>query len=107
MAGSGCGIVETMAALEGLEDLIREKVEQDRWSHAQFSNFLKQGFSIRSLQRFCQEKNIHKSSRVTDQELDEAVSDAVSRVCSLLQYVKLMIFIFLFHRLDQHTAVKQ
>ena len=40
--------------------------------------FLKQSFSIRSIQRFCQEKNIHKTSRVTDQELDEAVSDAVS-----------------------------
>ena len=96
MAGGGCGIAETMAALEGLEDLIREKVEQDRWSHAQLSDFLKQsypgvqGFSIRSIQRFCQEKNIHKTARVTDQELDEAVSDAVSRVCSLLQYVKLM-----------------
>ena len=33
MAGSVHGIVETMAALEGLEDLIREKVEHDRWSH--------------------------------------------------------------------------
>ena len=51
-----------------------------------------QGFSIRSIQRFCQEKNVHKTSRVTDQELDEAVSDAVSRVCSLLQYVKVLKF---------------
>ena len=64
VAGSGRGIVETMAALEGLEGLIREKTEQDRWSHAQLFDFLKlsypgvQGFSIRSLQRFCQEKNI-------------------------------------------------
>ena len=92
VAGGGCGMV----ALVGLEDLIREKVEQDRWSHAQLSEFLKQsyqgfqGFSIHSIQKFCQEKNIHKTSRVTDQELDEAVSDAVSRVCSLLQYVKLI-----------------
>ena len=58
VAGGGRGIVETMAALEGLEGLIREKIEQDRWSHAQLSDFLKvsypgvQGFSIRSLQRF-------------------------------------------------------
>ena len=107
-------MVKTMAALEGLEDLIMEKVEQDRWSHAQLSDFLKhsypgvQGFSIRSIQRFCQEKNIHKTSRVTDQELDEVVSDAVARVCSLLQYVKFIkLLIFLFYRLDQHTAVKQ
>ena len=107
-------MVEIMAALEGLEDLIREKIEQDRWSHAQLSDFLKhsypgvQGFSIRSIQRFCQEKNIHKTSRVTEQELDEAVSDAVSRVCSLLQYVKLIkLLIFPFYRLDQHMAVKQ
>ena len=93
VAGGGRGIVETMAALEGLEGLIREKIEQDRWSHAQLSDFLKlsypgvQGFSIRSLQKFCQEKNIHKTSRVTDQELDEAVSNAVSKVCSLLQHM--------------------
>ena len=71
VAGGGCGVVETMAALEGLEDLIREKVEQDQWSHAQLSDFLKQsypgvqGLSIRSIQRFCQEKNIHKTSKVT------------------------------------------
>ena len=93
VAGGGRCIVETMAALEGLESLIREKIEQDQWSHAQLSDFLKlsypgvQGFSIRSLQRFCQEKNIHKTSRVTDQELDEAVSNAVSKVCSLLQHM--------------------
>ena len=93
VAGGGRGIVETMAALEGLAGLIREKIEEDRWSHAQLSDFLKlsypgvQGFSIRSLQRFCQEKNIHKTSRVTDQELDEAVSNAVSKVCFLLQHM--------------------
>ena len=39
MAGGGRGIVETMVALEGLEGLIREKIEQERWSHAQLSDF--------------------------------------------------------------------
>ena len=29
MAGGGCGIVETMAVLKGLEDLIRDKVEEE------------------------------------------------------------------------------
>ena len=68
-----------MMAYVGLVALITEKVEQDQWSHAQLSDFLKQsypgvqGLSIHSIQRFCQEKNIHKTSRVTDQELDEAV----------------------------------
>jgi len=80
-----------MAALEGLEGLIKEKVEQDHWTHVQLSDFLKQsypgvqGFSERSIRRFCHEKNIHKTARVTDTELDEAVSDAVSKVCSLMQ----------------------
>ena len=52
MAGGGCGIVETMAVLKGLEDLIKDKVEQEAGV---------QGFSIHCIQRFCQEKNIHKT----------------------------------------------
>ena len=35
MAGGGCGIVETMAVLKGLEDLIRDKVELPRSSGVQ------------------------------------------------------------------------
>lgn len=90
MASVGYCICVAMAALEPLEGLIKEKVEMDRWTHAQVSDFLQQnypgdqGFSIRSIQRFCQEKN---TARVTDQELDEAVSDAVSKVCPLMQYL--------------------
>ena len=55
MAGGGCGFVETMAVLKGLEDLIRDKVEQEaelpRSSGVQHSLYSK----------VCQEKNIHKT----------------------------------------------
>jgi len=33
-----------MAALEGLEGLIKEKVKQDHWTHVQLFEFLKQSY---------------------------------------------------------------
>jgi len=52
----------------GYEDFIREKVEQEQWTHYQVSSFLKashpgqRGMSVRSVQRFCSENNIKKTS---------------------------------------------
>ena len=45
-----------MAVLKGLEDLIRDKVEQEAELYPGV-----QGFSIRCIQKFCQEKNMHKT----------------------------------------------
>ena len=76
-----------MASLEGLEDIVREKVETERWTHEQLSNYLQQlypgirGFSVRSLERFCSTNGIHKTSRLSGQEVDAAVSDAIAKVC--------------------------
>lgn len=75
-----------MSALDGLVDYIREKVEVDRMTHRQLSVHLQElypetrGFSIRSIERFCSEHSIHKTSRAADSEIDEAVHGAIERV---------------------------
>ena len=75
-----------MATLEELEDLIREKVETERWTHRRLSAYLQhmycgqRGFSVRSLERFCSAKGIHKTSRLSAQEVDTAVSDSIAKV---------------------------
>ncbi len=57
----------SMSVLEGLEDFVRDKVEKERWTHKQISAFLEgihpgqRGFSVRSVERFCSYKGIHKT----------------------------------------------
>ena len=57
-----------MAALEDIEDFVREKVKS-KCTHKQLSNHLKEvfpgqrGFSVRSIERFCAEKEITKTTR--------------------------------------------
>ena len=78
---------EMAIKLSDLEDLVREKIEVERWTHKKLSLHLNQmypqqkGFSIRSIQRFCTTKDIHKTSRLNNNNLDEVVQDAVKRVC--------------------------
>ena len=75
-----------MAALEGLEDFIREKIEKEHWTHKELSAHLQhaypgqRGTSVRSLERFCSVKGIHKTARLSTQHLDEVVSDAIAKV---------------------------
>ena len=75
-----------MAGLEHLEAFIREKIEKERWTHVRLSAFLQQeypgerGLGVRSLQNFCSEKDIHKTSRVSSEDLDQAVADAIAKV---------------------------
>jgi len=38
------------------------------------------GFSVRSIERFCQENGIRRKAFITDELLDEVVSKAVSQV---------------------------
>ena len=81
-----------MAALEGLEDFIREKIEKEHWTHKELSAHLQhaypgqRGTSVLSLERFCSVKGIHKTARLSTQHLDEVVSDAIAKVRKLLQY---------------------
>ena len=74
-----------MAALENVEDFIREKVKSN-CSHKQLSDHLKEafpgqrGFSVRSIERFCAEKGIKKTTAIDDEDLDSIISEAVSQV---------------------------
>ena len=74
--------------LDDLIDFVKEKIKIDKWTHARLSHHLQQtypgtkGFSERSLQRFCSEKDIHKTSRVDKDDLDVVVEAAINKVCS-------------------------
>lgn len=75
-----------MAALDGLEDYIRNLIEREHMTLPQLSFHLQElypgvrGFSIRSLERFCSENNIHKTARLSAQQVDNAVSSAITQV---------------------------
>ena len=79
-----------MATLEeftGIEDFIRRRIVEDRVSHKRLSEELmsmyphiKRGLSQMSVRQFCDADNIHGTSRLTDAELDTAVSGCVRKV---------------------------
>ena len=77
------------AALEEFDSFIRDKVEK-KWTHKAISFYLMsryqgtRGLSTRSLQRYCSVNNIHKTSRLNDQDLDVVVSNAASKVTDCL-----------------------
>ena len=78
-------------SLESLEHYVKEKIERDGWTHKRLSEHLtaenqqtSRGFSVRSIQRFCSERNIHRTSRLSKADVEESVKQAVSEVCSLL-----------------------
>lgn len=72
--------------LEDHEDFIRKKVVDDKWTHKQINSFLSakypgaRGISLTSIQRFCKEKEIHKTPRISDGQLQTLVSEAISMV---------------------------
>ena len=73
-----------------MEDFVREKVEKEHWTHSKISEHLQQaysglkGFSVQSIERFCRKKEIRKTARLSEQELDEAVAGAISQIfCSV------------------------
>ena len=78
-----------MAALEELEDMkavIEEKLSQgltyvdiSRQIQEQYPNV--KGFSIRSIERFCASHGLHKTSRLSQHELQKVVTTAVHQVC--------------------------
>ena len=74
-----------------IEDLVILKIEQEQWTHKDLSEYFKKRFpnikgaSIRSIERFCNLKNIHKTSRPTYLQLNNAVSRAVHKVNYLIK----------------------
>ena len=80
-----------MSALKDFEYLIRDKIEKERWTRKQISAFLEEnhpgqrGFSVQPVERFCSYKGMHKTSRIDDDMLDEAVSNATDMVFTVCQ----------------------
>ena len=81
---------DIIMALDEHEDYIRRRVVEERITHRQLSEEFKglypgrRGYSIRSIERFCQEKGIHKTCRLSEEDVEEAVIEAVSKVCTLM-----------------------
>ena len=79
-----------MAKLEQFEVEIREKVEKEHWTHARLTSHLKaahpgeRGFSVRSIEKFCSENDIHKTAKLSDVEVDDLVAEAIDKVKKLL-----------------------
>ena len=88
------GVTVLMAKLEDFEESIREKIEKEHWTHAQLSSFLiaehpgERGFSVRSIERFCSDKGIHKTTKLCDVEVDELITGAVAKVLRIIITVK-------------------
>ncbi len=65
---------------------MRTKLVHERMSYRQVSEQLKaayrdvKGLSIRSIRRFCKQNNIHRTSRLTQEQLDMVVSSGVGKV---------------------------
>lgn len=76
----------TMAQLKQFEDFIRDKIEKEQWTHEQLSRYFsakypgERGFSIRTVRRFCAEKNISKTTKLCDADVDECISEAIAQV---------------------------
>ena len=68
------------------EDYVRRRIEVDRVTHKQLSEELcasfpgVRGFSVRSIECFCSERSIHKTSRLNDSQVHHLVKKAVAKV---------------------------
>ncbi|XP_019859201.1 PREDICTED: uncharacterized protein LOC109587405 isoform X2 [Amphimedon queenslandica] len=69
-----------------MEDFVHSKVVGEQWTHLQLSCHLQslypgvRGFSVRSIQRFCASKDIHRTSQLDTNEVEQAVTEAVTKV---------------------------
>ena len=97
--------LQTMSALEDmeLEGLIRKRREEG-CTYAEISEELcrtfpgKRGFSSRSIRRVCEDRGIHRSSRLSHNELRKVVATAVSQVREqnsyIVHFVVLLVFLY-------------
>lgn len=69
-----------------LKTFISLKFVEENLTYEELSKVLQQmypgqkGFSVRSLQRYCSEESIHKTSRLSVRELNEVVQESVIQV---------------------------
>ena len=81
--------------MSALEEYVRERIEKDTVTHARISEELKRShpgvcgldLSMRSIQCFCQEKQISKSSKLPQAVLELAVKNAVLKVICMYAYL--------------------
>ena len=103
--------MEDIVSVNFIENLI----VRQRWTHKQVSEELKRtypyvrGLSEMSVKRFCSKYNIHRTSRLSDGELDLVVQDAVNKVRRCLNLECSLAFsrtqlTLLFCRLDLHMG---
>ena len=77
-------------SLQDMEGFIRDKIIMENWTHSRISLYLKRlypgcwGFSVRSIERFCSNKGIHRTSRLDASNLQEVVSEAIRKVSVLV-----------------------
>ncbi len=76
-----------ISELPGIYALVQRMVGNEQKPHQEVSRELKQlhptihrGLSARSVARFCNRHNIHATSRMSDQTLDDAVRTSVQMV---------------------------
>ena len=80
-------VIDVLGDHLDVESFIRTKIEGENFTHQRLSDSLQKifpgqkGFSIRSLQRYCASKDIHKTSRLNKNDLDEIVEESVNEVC--------------------------
>lgn len=66
----GVLVIEPSPPISSLHQVVKEKVEVCRWTHKQVSDYLQQlylgsrGYSVQTLERFCCEANIHRTSHL-------------------------------------------
>ena len=76
--------------LQDMEYFIRDKIMMENWTHSHISLYLMRlypgcrGFSVRSIERFCSDKGIHRTSRLDASNLQEVVSEAIRKVSALV-----------------------
>ena len=76
-----------LLSIPGIEAILRQKVLEERKSYQQISielrgdySHLTRGLSARSIRRYCNENDIHPTSRLTASQLDRVVSSSVAKV---------------------------
>jgi len=96
--------------LNDLEDYIRDKVEREHLTQSKISERLKarfpgtRGFSARSIRRFCQEKGIQKTSRLSQADVEEVVAEGVSKVFNQVVVVVPVILLVLIIALTKGSS---
>lgn len=85
-----------MSTLQELQPYVKRRITEDGVTHCELSEELKavypnaKGMSERNIRRFCEKNQIHRTSRLSDTAVQQAVVAAISmvknccRICGVL-----------------------